>query len=62
MDSERSSYFSFYFRVCLKFYIIKKSKDIRIRKKGNHKPILWVSGNTCNRYFTCDNRECYRHA
>ena len=48
--------------MCLKFYIIKKSKDIRIREKGNYKPILWVSGNTRDMYFTCDSRECYRHA
>lgn len=62
MDSEGLLYFSFYFCVCLKFYIVKKSKDIRIRGKGNHKPILWVSGNTCDMYFTCESRECYRHA
>lgn len=62
MDSEGLLYFSFYFCVCLKFYIIKKSKDIRIREKGNYKPILWVSGNTRDMYFTCDSRECYRHA
>lgn len=33
MDSEGLLYFSFYFYVCLKFYIAKKSKDIRIGKR-----------------------------